>query len=357
MTNILNQSKIELSTRNIKLDTLRFIGLLLIILAHTNPPAILFQLRNFDVPLMVIVSGAVFGISSVKHKLPYKNYLQKRVLRLLFPTWLFLSFFFILTYALSLISGYHYPFSNEKILLSYTLISGIGYVWIIRVFLLVASIAPLILEIHNRTKSHLKYFMIITTAYTIYEVIYVRYTGINYVIDSFMKNIVYYIIPYGCLFGIGLRLPTLSKKDITNIIVINFALFSTLILINYCLNFPIQTQEYKYPPRIYYISYSILVSLLLYILLDEQILKIFDNKIVHFISKSSMWIYLWHVLFLYLWSWSINFRPGWTNSFIIMFFVVLFLSSTTTYIQTYFRKLCKNRKFQTYFNITQKNHE
>lgn len=333
--NTLNQSKIDLSTRNIKLDVLRFIGLLSIILAHSNPPTVLFQLRNFDVPLMVIVSGAAFGISSVKNKLSYRNYLHKRVIRLLFPTWLFLSFFFILTWALSLISGHCYPFSKETILLSYTLISGIGYVWIIRVFLLVASIAPFVINISNRIKDDLEYFMILIIFYIIYEVIYIKYTSTNYIIDIFMQNVLYYIIPYGCLFGIGLRLPSLSRKSIVNIILINFALFFILLLINYGLDLPILTQEYKYPPRIYYISYSILISFFLYILLDEKVLKVCNNKVIFFISSFSMWIYLWHILFIYFWKWSVNLRPDWTNSYIITFLVIIFLSSSTTYIQRF----------------------
>ncbi|SFK21637.1 hypothetical protein SAMN04488079_106193 [Methylophaga sulfidovorans] len=43
--------------RDHRIDLLRFIGLSMIIFAHVGPPSILFQLRNFDVPLMVLISG------------------------------------------------------------------------------------------------------------------------------------------------------------------------------------------------------------------------------------------------------------------------------------------------------------
>jgi fucose 4-O-acetylase-like acetyltransferase len=67
----------KIKTRDNKFDVLRIIGLLCIILAHTNPSGILFQLRNFDVPLMVMVSGAVFGYSASNNKLPYLKYAKK----------------------------------------------------------------------------------------------------------------------------------------------------------------------------------------------------------------------------------------------------------------------------------------
>lgn len=39
------------------IDFLKLVGLFCIILAHVGPPAVVMQLRNFDVPLMVILSG------------------------------------------------------------------------------------------------------------------------------------------------------------------------------------------------------------------------------------------------------------------------------------------------------------
>ena len=43
--------------RNIKIDFIKFLGLFAIILAHVGPNEKIFQLRNFDVPLMVFISG------------------------------------------------------------------------------------------------------------------------------------------------------------------------------------------------------------------------------------------------------------------------------------------------------------
>lgn len=330
-----------LTARDTRFDTLRVIGLLCIILAHTNPPPILFQLRNFDVPLMVIVSGAVFGIASLRNELNYLEYFKKRVLRLLNPTWVFLSFYFIIIYIFSLLIGFNYPYSVKTILSSYTLISGIGYVWIIRVFILVAAIAPLILKLHNKIKEDILYFGMLLLLYITYEITYLYYNNINiHVIDFLIQNIVFYIIPYGCLFGLGLRLPTLSKKSIQVIVIINFVLFCVFLL-----KYSPDTQLYKYPPRLYYLSYSVFVSLLLYLLLSVKPLKILSNNMILFISSPSMWIYLWHIWFIFVWEYSVKFRPTWANSFLLMFLFLFGLASITTYIQINLVKKCKPYHF------------
>lgn len=58
--------------RDSSVDIMRAIGLLCVILAHINPPSLLLQIRSFDVPLMLFVSGLVysgrnFSIGGVKH--------------------------------------------------------------------------------------------------------------------------------------------------------------------------------------------------------------------------------------------------------------------------------------------------
>ncbi len=45
--------------RNVVVDLMRFLGIALIILAHVEPPNIIFQARTFDVPMMVFVSNGL----------------------------------------------------------------------------------------------------------------------------------------------------------------------------------------------------------------------------------------------------------------------------------------------------------
>ncbi len=135
--------------RDRRVDILRFIGLAMIILAHVSPPPLLFQLRNFDVPLMVLLSAISYGLS-YKATETYPMYFWKRIKRLVFPVWLFLTFYFIF---LMVVDPAHKDLNPERMITSYTLTGGIGYVWIIRVFLLVALTSPLIHILHKAVKS------------------------------------------------------------------------------------------------------------------------------------------------------------------------------------------------------------
>ena len=59
--------------RNTNYDLMRFIGISCIVLAHSSAPDIVDQLRNFDVPLMVVVSGISFVQFSSKNYNSYKK--------------------------------------------------------------------------------------------------------------------------------------------------------------------------------------------------------------------------------------------------------------------------------------------
>ena len=81
--------------RDDRIDVLRAIGLLCIVLAHVDPPSFILQLRNFDVPLMVLISGSTFYITANNRRQnTYLSYLIDRIFRLVVPTWIFLLFFF-----------------------------------------------------------------------------------------------------------------------------------------------------------------------------------------------------------------------------------------------------------------------
>jgi len=92
----------------------------------------------------------------------------------------------------------------------------------------------------------------------------------------------------------------------------------------------VSTQEYKYPPQIYYIAYSLFVSFSLYYLVVlTNIFNIFKrNSVVSFVGKSTMWIYLWHWFVLYLYK-----EYGFHFSTIFKYLFVFSLSVFITYIQ------------------------
>ena len=108
----INQEKfIQSSLNNMEferknsIDILRCIALLGIIIIHCGPTSLIVQqLRGFDVPLMVFLSGVSYKISSNRNKSTYKQYLWRRFKRLIVPTWLFITFYIVLYWNIQTIS-------------------------------------------------------------------------------------------------------------------------------------------------------------------------------------------------------------------------------------------------------------
>lgn len=329
----------EFKVRDERIDILKALGIAMIILAHVSPPALIFQLRNFDVPLMVLISGMSFGLS-------YKNedflsYMWKRVKRLVFPVWIFLTAYFgcIAIFDLK-IESLTYPI----LLQSYLLVGGIGYVWIIKVFLLVALVSPFIYQCNKNTSSTRKYLISILAIFFVYEVVCILsapYFSLGIAKD--ITQLTHYIIPYSLVFAIGLRMPAMNMY-----VVIFCASISCLIFVGLFLCFwwyhghIVFTQAHKYPPTIYYFSYAIFISCLVWLLVPhvEKVINYLKpvKQVVMFIAGNSIWIYLWHIPFLKLVY----------SGFIIKYTMVFMFAILATFIQVWLVKnvLLKNVKHE-----------
>lgn len=328
MSNV-NQSELKRPmARDEKIDILRFIGLAMIILAHTNPSPLIAQLRNFDVPLMVLVSGASFALSYRYEA--FTSYLWKRVKRLVFPTWIFLTVYFAVIFA----TNFPIVAPNIKTVIgSYILLSGIGYVWIIRVFLLVALVSPSILKFSNSTKSQAKFFSITAAIYIAYEIILFLTKSLPLSpIRTVFENTVLYVIPYAIIFSIGLRLTQLTKQ---HIIIFMIVTFSTCVAVGAALwnasGTLVLTQEFKYPPSIYYLSYALAVCLFLWLISDRLVTAVKQLGIYEplmFIAQNTIWIYLWHIPLIEI----INLE------FYIKYPIVFALASCIAFMQIYLVK-------------------
>ncbi|PZO48003.1 MAG: acyltransferase [Phormidesmis priestleyi] len=278
---------------------LRFIGLAAIIFAHSGPPGLLFQLRNFDVPLMVLASAMSFDLS-YRAGYPYLQYVFKRIKRLAFPVWLFLTFYFLGQFAI-LHSGAE--LSLKAILGSYALIDGIGYVWIIRVFLLVALAAPILWTFHKKTPQDSRFFGSIAIATVAYELLrFIVFPHIQGGPNQLASLFIIQPIPYFIVFLIGLRMRMMGKAQIYTLAAVNFAAFVAIGTGLYLHSGGIvQTQVLKYPPELYYISYALFISTLLWLLSRQiwnRLEQVRAKGLVLFVASNSMWIYLWHIPFV-----------------------------------------------------------
>lgn len=155
--------------RDSSIDFLRTIGLLCVILAHVNAPQAVMRWRCFDVVLLVFVSGLSY-MTSKGNEQDHLHYLKKRICRLVFPTWKFLCIFFGLFGVLHLINPVFPELTLKECCYSFLFISGIGYVWIIMVYLLAAAALPVQQRILDRVGVD-RFLCIMAVLYVVYEIL------------------------------------------------------------------------------------------------------------------------------------------------------------------------------------------
>lgn len=324
-----------MNNRKIKYDILKFIGTICIILAHIHPPIVLFQLRNFDVVLMIMISASLFF---EKYNEPFKKrelimYIKKRFTRLIIPTWIFLTIYFLIIRIV-----FKDSINLNLLLSSYSLHNGIGYVWVIRIYIIESILLPLLYYLKRII--NFKHIVFLTfIIYVIYEIL-CTFNLFNY--NIILSDYIAYLFP---LFVIILITYILNKKILVDknikqafvISFINIIIFIILFLYYYKTTGSIHNTNYrKYPFRLYYLSYAIAIStFLLYIVSSKKIKNcILLNKFFIFIGKSSLWIYLWHILFLKLFSLiNINWLINYVCITIFSFLITLIQNKILDYIE------------------------
>lgn len=318
--------------RDYKIDLLRFIGLSMIILAHVGPPPLLQQLRNFDVPLMVLVSAMSFGLAFNARE-SYVQYVWKRVKRLVFPVWIFLTGYFI---ALFIFNSDSPDLGKRKIFESYALLGGIGYVWIIRVFIIVALLAPFLYQWYKGKKSDTTFLLVILLGFAAYELL--LYFARPYIFGGrkeIIAGVVMYAIPYSLLFLLGLRMPEVSRsQNLVLAAVAGVCCFAVAALLWIQSGELVPTQNFKYPPSVYYLSYAIMISALLWLYSDALWAGIGRlaplRELILFMAQNSIWIYLWHIPFVE----TINASPALLEvNFALKYLVVFALATAIAAVQ------------------------
>lgn len=93
-------------------------------------------------------------------------------------------------------------------------------------------------------------------------------------IGKVFEHLVLYTLGYGLISAIGIRLKKFTKKEIKILIYIFSILLFTLMVKN---SFAL-TNIAKYPPTMYYISYALVSSLIMYLALENnKVFKIFNR--------------------------------------------------------------------------------
>ncbi len=313
--------------RDLTIDCLRFVGLSLIIIAHVQAPYNLTQIRCFDVPMMLFISGLTSAGRSTGN---YTEYIVKRTKRLIVPVWMFLFFYLSVFYfAQSIVLSEKY-LTWDMIWRSFLLLDkSIGYVWIIRVFLLVMLVTPPLLWF---TKNYSKIHHALGLATVLCGLLVL----VNGIIDNIeneglcmvlIRDIVQYTVAYSIPFVLGLYIKGMGKRQ-ELLFIVFLAILSIVPFYYYTQtnSFPEGLAEkYKFPPQVYYITYGSLMSAALWSLrpIWKYVTKI---KAIVFIGQNTIWIYLWHMPFAL-------FATVFMHNWIIKYFLVYGMAITCFGIQ------------------------
>ena len=281
--------------RDNSIDILRFIGLAMIILVHVNPPFVICQLRCFDVPLMLFVSGLTCPNKPVRN---YWKYVKNRTLRLLVPTYLFLTVYFLVLWALQTLFGKSGYVDWKVVYESYLGIGGIGYIWIIRIFLLIMLVTPLLYKINEAIKND-KWLLISIMGGVILDTLIVWLTNEylqNLGLKNFILDWVVNTIGYSTLFLLGIRMRfSIRKQKVFYLITLSLLVVAALTFYICTKGLPIRiSPTYKYPPQSYYLIYGLFVCCGLWCT-RKYYSHFLENKLFLFIGQNTIWIYLYHI--------------------------------------------------------------
>lgn len=307
--------------RDYYIDFLRALGLLLLVVAHTWAPEWLANIRTFDVPLMVFISSICY-----KPLGGYLAYCKRRFKRIYIPVFVFLSIFFI-----SEVIAYFF-FGKPRIL-PYTTILGsfmllnspsIGYVWIMRIFLMMAFLVP-VWEMILRQCGFKPTIIIVVVLLFLQQILV---TGVNSVDNKIIRFILdetlLYANGYSVIAIIGLKVRQFSQRELT--VLIGLLLVLTLLFVGYK-HWIFDPQAYKYPPRSLYILYGLLVSCILWA--ARSVIHSFPKiRFVTYLSENSMWIYLWHIIPVYMISPWATVPNMWFGRYCVVLVVALSLNYT-----------------------------
>lgn len=315
------------------IDFLRAIGLILLIGVHVDAPDWYVPLRSFDVPLMVFVSALCYKPQGGG----YLAYARKRFIRLYKPVFIFLTLFFLAETASYILFGR--PILNYlQILGSYLLLNSpsIGYVWIMRVFIIMALAIPFWYNLSQRISwIHLcviTFSLIFIQPMIISAINLIEWKILRYALNETLP----YLIGYSAIALPAFKIKTLgSKPTIITIVIMLCAIIMICVI-----NGSVSPQRYKYPPQSLYILYGLFCSICLWSLKPViGKLSMISSKAIGYVSSNSMWIYLWHIVPVYMVAHFSSIFTSWPVRYIFVLSVALIFTATYNYITSTLYKL------------------
>jgi fucose 4-O-acetylase-like acetyltransferase len=327
------------NNRNYKIDLLRAIGILLVILAHVEPPKLILDIRCFDVVLLVLLSGMSV---SFEHYTTYWKYVFKRFKKIILPTYLTITIVFGIDTLAAVVFHTARNYSWLLIVKSYLFLDGYPYIWIARVFLMIALIVPLLVKINTRIKKDSFFFLFLGGVFLFYFMLYLILMGNE---NPLIHYYLFYALPYSLVALIGIRVMT-QKSFLKHALLFSTILFAGVLLFLGCTGQSFDPNIDKYPPLIIYLSYGLFAGLWLYLICPQ-----WNHPAIRWLSQNSFTIYLLHILARLGFNLLIRIPSfQWVNNWYLEYLLLVFASITGTYLLTLLRK---SRRPQTKGTLSQ----
>ena len=244
-----------------------------------------------------------------------KEYYKKRFIRLVLPSWVFLTFYFTISYLIGI------EISIKKAVMCYTLTTG-WYFWIIRILVVMAIIAPLLIKYTRGIK--IRQLLWICVLSLLLTEVLAKVSG------NYLYKIVVMCIPYAVYYMLGINLSRFSRKKVAYAGCLLMGIFTvTAVCLYINAGEYIPTSKFKYPPQIYYTSYALGLSAFLYLCRNRIVIALRSIRLLDFsafVGSHTFWIYLWHIPMVDYMSTRYD-AP-------VTFFTVYFSSILITYMQT-----------------------
>lgn len=324
--------------RNLCIDFLRCVGIFLVILAHVSAPKVIYLFRSFDVVLLVMISGYCAHYTHGN----YLSYIKKRINRLCIPAWIAATIIFLLCIIICAFSRIDFIFSFRQIIETYLFIGGIeggiGLFWIVRIFLLMACVVPISIDLSEKIKNDYLFLIICVLVLIVNDIIYFFFWGKSKTVNILLENIIISTIAYFVPLSIGYRLKS-KPSSLKEFLCASIVGFLSCIIYLKLTSGKYIVSDFKYPPRMMYIIFGLFGSCLLWYVTHLSFAKFrIRSSVIQWVSRNSYNIYFTHAIIMNLRSWSHKYweNIGILNKWYVTYILVLMCSIALVYLYQIF---------------------
>lgn len=288
--------------RFFEIDALRAIGILGVMAIHilsfnlsNSITTFFWNYLQFVVVIFIFCSGFVLSTRNINSFGELLAWYKKRVLRILLPFYVYFAIHYLLFLAFpQYFTNYGMQRSPEFVIKSLILAGGLSANWIPLLFLQLSLVFPLVNSSNKRLqKTLIALTLLVSLLFSFYTFPYSHYRAAMWLPWTFILFV-----------AIGSK-----AKNIINMRTKNIWLFGLLSLGVYVLLFVAymylgksQSQSNfinnKYPPNLYYFSYSLAISAVVFIGIRAVKWGNSMKNTIEFLSKNSYSLFFVHFLFL-----------------------------------------------------------